>query len=190
MGVATAALALGGAALSASGASANNSAVRRSARSASRNAQSTLNRTSRRNAVERVRNRLEADKVLGRVRVTSSSRGAALGTSFDRSVRQVEIDEGLNDRILRDNFADDSAAISSGLEAQLVALEARLQSVALAGISGGIQGGLAGLTLGEGLEGLAGGTPAAPTASLTNGPASAGLVQLPDLAGPGVGTFA
>lgn len=154
MGIAAVPIALSAVGAVAGGAQAsqNNRAVRRSARSAQLAAQVQGEQVAARTAVEKLRLRRQAAQIGGRVRVGASGRGVAAGTSFDRQLRQVAIDQATNSIILGDNLTRDIDAIESNLDARLADLSARLQSVVLSAVGGGLGGFTAGIAIDEGVS--------------------------------------
>lgn len=104
-------------------------------------------------------------QIRGRLRVTQADSGLGIGGSSIALERQLAYDGALNQRIARQNLANNTMRLEQGLDAQTSNTEARLNSIFaslesqqtspfLAALAGGIQGFGTGLSIVGGLRGL------------------------------------
>jgi len=154
-------LALGGlhGAISATQASSQNKAIRRSAESQQRAANAQAEQLDARTAVESGRLRRRAEQVAGRLRVAQADSGAKFSGSFENLAFQSDIGTGRNLAILDKNLAIQRSSLESGLDVRFSELGRMMQNPLIASILGGLQGVQTGLSLSAGVKELSTDTP-------------------------------
>ena len=148
------ALAAGGAATSAFGSMQQNSAIRRSQASANTAASAAMKQQADNLAIERQKRINTAQLIDAKLRVAAGESGAGDVGSYAALERQGAFDAGINDKILRNNYANNIASIQSGLQAQQLSLSSQIQNSVIAGTSGALKGFSTGLSLGQGIGAL------------------------------------
>jgi len=141
------ALAIGGAALNFSQAQAQNKATARSMRQARESASVQQEQLSRQASLELRRNQIRAQQVRGRLRVALGEAGVGMGGSAQALLNQSEYDEGINRSIIEESFLNNDARVRSGLNADMIGLESRVQNSLLSALSGGLSGFSTGLSI-------------------------------------------
>lgn len=148
----TGAVAAGAAGLSYIQAREQNDSIREQQRAAQVAAAQRTGQIARRAAHEREQARLEAAQIRGRLRVAGASAGDATGGNIHQLQYLAERNAQIQLSIIDDNASSATASIGSGLDAQIAALEGNALSPILAGISGGLQGIQAGLSIQSALD--------------------------------------
>ena len=145
--------ALLGAAASASQASEQNRAIRRSGQSAIRSANVQYGQVREQGDVELLKRRAQAEQVIGKVRVAGAESGSVDG-SFAALERQEAYNADLDRTIIKRNVKSNLERVHSGLDATLTDLGARTVNPILSAFTGGIGGLQTGLSIGTAVYGL------------------------------------
>lgn len=148
------ALAIGGAAAggytSYESARRQNAASKASQRAARRGAAVQERQLSVQTQAEERRRLLEQQRTAARIRVLSAESGFSPESGDVASLlQQADTDAAANADILRGNLSNNLARVRSGLDADLVSLQARIQNSLLAGFTGSMQGAGVGLQIGQ-----------------------------------------
>lgn len=150
MGAETAiALGIAGAITGGAGAMSANSGIRKSERAAVDAARTERTQIKAQRDLEREKRALELDRVRSRQRVLAANAGQSIDGSFGLLMDQAALDAGINQRIADANYAARSARVQSQFDAQFISLENGRQSPLFAAIQGGIQGAMAGHSIGN-----------------------------------------
>lgn len=177
---------LASAALSAKQASDQNKAISRSMRSSRDAAAVQQKQITEQAAIEQAKNRNRAAQVRGRLRVLAAGAGTGMGGSTLALLRQADYDEAINEQIIETNARHQNERLRSGLDANLLSLESRVQNVLLSTLSGGLGGFNTGLSINGAIESFGEPTNSTPpelSPVATTGASSTGLLELPDIAG-------
>lgn len=129
------------------GAQRQNKAVKRSIEAENKRSQVGSKQVNQAAALEAEKNRAQAARIRGLLRVNAAEQGGE-GGSFDALIRQTSQDESLNLSILEENRKNQLAAVLSGSEANLAALQGRLTNPLLDSTIAGLQGFSTGLQIG------------------------------------------
>lgn len=146
------ALAIAGAAASASAAAQQNAATRRSASAANQQTADRVKQIQDAAATERLKEANNTAQIRGRVAVANAAAGLGTdGTAQDLD-NQAGFDLSLNQQIINKNATAATTNASNDLNASLASLSEHIVNPVLAGFTGGLQGGEAGLQIGKAIN--------------------------------------
>ena len=143
---------IGGAALSASASRSQNQAIAASQQSVRRSQNIQSQQLARRSGVQQQRIRNEAARLRGSIRIARAEAGTGIGTTHLALLRQVDIDEALNQQIISDNFQAQQDALRTQAGANVKNLQAQVQNGVLAAFAGGLGGFSTGLNITSNLQ--------------------------------------
>jgi hypothetical protein len=147
---ATTALAIGASTyLSAQAAKRQNEAIENAMSSQQGSTIAAQGQIAERAGLERLKASRQAAQIEGKLRVAAAEAGTGIGGSFARLSLQNTFDEGLNQKIIQQNYENQIAGVRSGLAANLDQLESQTVSPILAAFAGGVSGLSTGLSIGN-----------------------------------------
>lgn len=143
-----------GAALSASQASSQNSAIAGSQASQAEAAAKQRTQLERQGALEREKNERAEQRALGLARVAGAAAGIGGASPQILGIgRQISLDGALNDRIIQENTRNEIIRVNSGAQANIDRLQSGTTSVGSSLLSGGISGFQTGLSISDAIGG-------------------------------------
>lgn len=140
--------------LSILGANARNAQIEQSMRSNNAAAAMEIQQQHRIAALQRERSRRAANRTFGLITVSAAERGVGMGGSVAAIERTAAVDEALNQNAMDIEAFGAGQRTLASLRNTQTSLASQGQSLALAGLTGAIQGAQTGLSIGQGIQGL------------------------------------